>query len=197
MSLKDSSETDSTFGLIGGPVQKPSLVSANRWETETRAAWLQRNTTIDQLTEYGKSIHTRGKSQITPAFESAQPFDAKKAGQVRGENPYALNDGEGSAKIDASRAEENDDNLIGYRSHRGGTARSFLAGLGKQVAAELPPASQHTVAPGPFATEGNLPTDPYATEDRGRRKDCWKMMQVVLSALYTSQYLYNTSAGRC
>ena len=177
-SPKDGSKESSTFTLFGGPVpaNDPSVVGSSHWQTETQAATLRTKTTVEQLTESGRSMHICGKKSTVPAYENVRPFDSSVAARMRRENPYSLNDGdcnndkEPFSEAHASGEGTTNGNLIGYRAHRGGTARSFLAGLGKEVALVLPP-SKHVIAPAPYATDGDLPTDPYATSDGGRRKD--------------------------
>ncbi len=163
----------STKSLIGGPINEsdPSGVESSHWQTELQAATLRTQTAVEQLTEKGKSMHIRGKKSTVPMWENVQPFDESVASRLRDENPYTLNDRDDvrnepieSKSLDtiAIHSELRKRNLIGYRANRGGASKSLLAGLGKEVAAVLPP-SKHVIAPAPYATDGDLPIN---TRDR-------------------------------
>ena len=191
---KDSQVKKSTFSLIGGPTpstlynHNPSNVRCIGWETEAQSAMKQNGTQVKQLTTYGRSIHIRGRRQTVPVFElAAQGFDQGLHDAIQNENPYWLNE---SHEIDPNKDHDNDDtnndekqgkkkvmkqdlNFIGYRSHKGGAAKSFLTGLGKQIMDKVQETTAKTssVTVAPFATEGNLPTDPYMTSVGERRKD--------------------------
>ena len=126
----------STFELIGGPEE----INPSQWQTESQsAASNDKKTTIEQLTETGRSMHVRGKKSSVPAYENVRPFSDSVASRLRDENPYYLNEENESNNVwskEFSREFGNDDkeNLIGYRAPRAGD--SFLAGLGKELAAD-------------------------------------------------------------
>jgi hypothetical protein len=132
-----TTKVNSTFELIAGPED----VKSRNWETEAYAMMCaESKTTIDQLTEKGRSMSIRGKKVTTPAWENARPFDDSVASRLKGENPYSLNEGndtlhKGSGAKSHAGKDKMNDYLIGYRApHRGGD--SFLTGLGKQLAAD-------------------------------------------------------------
>mmetsp|Transcript_19004 Transcript_19004/g.39926 ORF Transcript_19004/g.39926 Transcript_19004/m.39926 type:complete len:238 (+) Transcript_19004:19-732(+) len=163
----------STKSLIGGPIPEcdPAVVESSHWQTEVQAATLRTQTTVEQLTEKGKSMHIRGKKGTAPLWENVKPFDKSVAARLRKENPYTINDSDDVRNVQTESKSSNiiaidgglpGRNLIGYRANRGGASKSFLAGLGKEVAAVLPP-SQHVIAPAPYATDGDLP---ISTRDR-------------------------------
>lgn len=130
-----TSKGNSTFKLIGGPEE----VRSSQWQSEAQSA-CQSKTTIQQLTETGRSMHIRGKRRIIPAYENVRPSNENMASRLRDENPYTLNEGVDKSWNESSKKNFNDAtakpnaNLIGYRAPRGGD--SFLVGLGKELAAE-------------------------------------------------------------
>ena len=87
-------------------------------------------------------MFVRGKASTTPAYELARPFCESVGARLRlSENPYDLNE-----KVIDNVKNTKDENyppsctdsefsLVGYRSGCG--AKSFLAGLGSQVAGTL------------------------------------------------------------
>lgn len=146
--VTDGEKSSSTASLLGGPVPEsdPSSVGSSHWQTEARAASSQTKTTRDQLTESGRSMFVRGKATTTPAYELARPFDETVGARLREENPYSLNENRNSHCADKAKtneenghpnktdsADDSSHSLVGYRS--GGGARSFLEGLGADVAA--------------------------------------------------------------
>ena len=113
-------------------------MNPRQWQTEAQsAASNDKKTTMDQLTETGRSMHVRGKKSSVPAYENVRPFSDSVASRLRDENPYSLND-EKSSFVSWSNASQEvvrdgKENLIGYRAPRAG---DFLAGLGKELAAK-------------------------------------------------------------
>ena len=82
-------------------------------------------------------MFVRGKASTTPAYELARPFSESVGARLRLENPYDLNE---SINVKKSKDENNppadcEFSLVGYRSGCG--AKSFLKGLGSQVAGTL------------------------------------------------------------
>ena len=87
-------------------------------------------------------MFVRGKASTTPAYELARPFSESVGARLRlRENPYDLNekviDNVKSAKDEnyPPSCTDSEFSLVGYRSGCG--AKSFLAGLGSQVAGTL------------------------------------------------------------
>ena len=87
-------------------------------------------------------MFVRGKASTTPAYELARPFSESVGARLRlSENPYDLNekviDNVKSAKDEnyPPSCTDSEFSLVGYRSGCG--AKSFLAGLGSQVAGTL------------------------------------------------------------
>lgn len=165
--------------LIGGPVPEndPDSFSSMRWETESQAASRRLKTNIDQLTCTGRSMHVRSKRGSRPAFENVNEYNSGKAELIRRENPYLnssnLTECKGDHDIVPQRNDGTDlNNLIGYRSHHGGIMKSFLSGLSKEVATDIYQSNTY-VSSAPFATDGDLPTDPYyyTSCENERRKD--------------------------
>ena len=131
-------------GNFKGPVPEdnPSIVGSIAWQTEAQSASIQTKTTQSQLTEGGRSMFVRGKQSTIPAYELAKPYSESVGARLRQENPYNLHDsnnvsGSEASKFGHAKGKENgnvDENysLIGYRA--GITSRSFLDGLGAEVA---------------------------------------------------------------
>jgi len=125
------------------PEDNPSIVGSIAWQTEAQSASIQTKTTQSQLTEGGRSMFVRGKQSTIPAYELARPYSESVGARLRQENPYNLHDsndvsGSEANKFGHAKGKENngdgDENysLIGYRA--GITSRSFLDGLGAEVA---------------------------------------------------------------
>jgi len=132
---KDSSEN------FQGPVLEDNGSFA--WQTEAQSASIQTKTTQSQLTEGGRSMFVRGKQSTIPAYELAKPYSESVGARLRQENPYNLHDSNDVSESEANKfgqakgKEENNENvdenyaLIGYRAR---TSKSFLGGLGAEVA---------------------------------------------------------------
>jgi hypothetical protein len=183
------SQMRSTPNLLGGPVPLTGKYAYNRFETEARSAnsVLETGvggTGIDQLTDKGRGMYVRGKKDVEAMYEqdmrmggydarvgeyvrqTQNPYEiVKNGGMPLGVNDDPLNDGGGGA---GGRGEES---LIGFRHHNGGHMKSMTAGLGAEVARSLRrPEKKTGINSAPFATDGNLPTDPYMGPN-GRSKD--------------------------
>jgi len=167
----------SSDSLIGGPISNSSKsCSPDCWESETQAACRREKTSIDQLTTTGRSMHIRSRKVAKPAFEQSRGYDPTAAAKMREENPYKLH--ETSVKqngsdlnLSSTRNDGTDvDNLVGYRSHRGGIVRGFLSNLSSEIAEKIYQPNTF-VSAAPFANDGDLPTDPYLDSNGNRRKD--------------------------
>mmetsp|Transcript_12170 Transcript_12170/g.14845 ORF Transcript_12170/g.14845 Transcript_12170/m.14845 type:complete len:280 (+) Transcript_12170:114-953(+) len=182
--LNNNGVTNSTFSIIRGPVSStdPSKSCTHNWESEAQRATKGGKTEVHQLTDYGKSMHIRGRKETIPAFEKNNKFDKDVARLIRMENPYLLNEHNGVRTLSDGKIirhvdeehpanDRNDSpyNLVGFRAHKGGVMESLLSGLSKEVAKTVE--SKRCVASAPYATGGNLPTDPYKCADGERRKD--------------------------
>ena len=64
-----------------------------------------------------------------------------------------------------------------------------MTGIGKQMVADLAPSSQHTLVPGPFATDANLPNQPICHPGQRAMKGfiTGNYAGSPTSALYTRQ----------
>lgn len=149
----EQSSNASSASILGGPVpaKDPSVVASSSWQSEAQAASAQTKTSREQLTESGRSMFVRGKQSTVPAYEKARPFSESVGARLRDENPYSLNDRlsspagsnhhdnqeNGNPNTAASASADPGYSLVGYRS--GGGARSFLEGLGTEVAASVYP----------------------------------------------------------
>lgn len=87
-------------------------------------------------------MFVRGKASTTPAYELARPFSESVGARLRllSENPYDLNENVDNVKNAKDEnyppsCTDSEFSLVGYRSGCG--AKSFLAGLGSQVAGTL------------------------------------------------------------
>mmetsp|Transcript_42594 Transcript_42594/g.129282 ORF Transcript_42594/g.129282 Transcript_42594/m.129282 type:complete len:194 (-) Transcript_42594:24-605(-) len=154
----------STFSLFGGPIptDDPSKFDSCQWESESSAMTKrERRTGIDQLTDAGRSMHVRGKKEAT-----RRSVDPRGDAAIR-EGFSGLHDGEDDAFNEVRNDGTDPTNLIGYRS--GGMSKSFLSGLGKELAESV--GATRYVSTAPYATDGDGPTDPYEGKDGQRRKD--------------------------
>ena len=149
---------NNTFSLIGGPVpmNDPNAVGPKSWVTTARAATSKVPTDLSQLTHNGRSMHVRGLKKIEPRSASNSNVEAL---------PNTVGEDGNTSKLGSAR---NPDDLIGFRTPCGAT-KSLLSGLGKELAKEIK--CTRYVSPAPYATDGNVPTDPYMTATGERRKD--------------------------
>ena len=176
-SSSSSSSSNDTFSLIGGPIpnNKEDVVQPCHWETETQAFMRQKQTSIDQLNFHGRSMHVRGKKQTKPMFEQDKlsHFNPRKAILLRRENPYLLSEEKDDDDDDDDSIKEEEE--ISYKGNNSfNSNRSLLAGIAQKISKDINfknPSSLPTMTPAPFATDGNLKTDPYMSFDGERRKD--------------------------
>lgn len=137
---------NTSSSIIGGvsPMNSSAVGgAAGAWQTEALSASAQTKTSRDQLTESGRSMFIRGKACTIPAYELSRPYNGSVAEILRDEQPYQLIDKVGTIahggqeKKTGEQHAENDggESLVGYRS--GVDAKSFLSGLGAEIAASL------------------------------------------------------------
>eukprot|EP00985_Skeletonema_marinoi_P026698 scaffold20928_cov181-Skeletonema_marinoi.AAC.1 len=131
---------DSTLDLIGGPVPKddPSTLDSCNWQSEAQAASVRTKTTVDQLTETGRSqIRYKNKKLGMPA--SLISGNDTVAASLSEDPYYILHSEDGPLeRIEISHLPlSNDPNLdlVGYRQI---TKTSLLASLGKDLYASAP-----------------------------------------------------------
>lgn len=157
-------ERSSTFSLIGGPisVNSPSTFSPKCWETEAQAAARKRKTELRQLTNNGRSIHVRGRKQRIIEVEDEDRHRVSH-------ETYQQSCTAESTKRPTNESDDPKD-LIGFRAKfKSFTDPSFLREIGESVGALMPNVISCSNAP--FATDNNLPTDPYKSASGERRKD--------------------------
>lgn len=125
--------------LLGGPVPEKD---SGAWKTEAQAASAQTKTSREQLTENGRSMFIRGKATPVPAYEIARrtSFDKSVGARLREENPYSLNE-KGADASGGDREKHVETNPSSTAAAFSGYslvgARSFLEGLGAEVAASI------------------------------------------------------------
>ena len=161
------SKAGATFSLIGGPIPSddPSAFDPSQWETEAKASMERRKkgTDMSRLTDTGRAMHIRGKKTVVPNHEEGGrdygEGDARSSGDNGGASQFLRNDGQDLTK------------LAGYRSTQGGACQSLLDGLAVDVAKTVKTTKCMAVSSSPYATDGNLPTDPYVAADGHRKKD--------------------------
>ena len=172
MAEASRSRAGSTFSLIGGPIpcEDPSAFDPSKWTTEASASMVgaddqNKPTDVSRLTDNGRAMHIRGKKTVVSSKhgESADN-NSERAKRQKNDGsteltPFLHNDGQDLTK------------LAGYRSHQGGTSKSLLDGLAVDVAKNIQTAKCMAVSSSPYATDGNLPTDPYIAADGHRKKD--------------------------
>ena len=184
------SQMRSTPNLLGGPVPLTGKYAYNRFETEARSANSvfetgMGGTGIDQLTDKGRGMYVRGKKDVEAMYEQDMRmggYDARVGEYVKQtQNPYEIvKNGGMPLRYDDPQngggggggGGGGEESLIGFRHHTGGHMKSMTAGLGADVARSLrrPEKKKTGLNSAPFATDGNLPTDPYMTSN-GRSKD--------------------------
>ena len=179
-------------GRKNAPFKKDAIgietITATQWETEAQSAMNKRHTVIDQLTDFGRAIHIRGRKPVTPPFERKQVYDPQLACQRREENPYNLNGnnkrtvapgnvpGADVIGYNESSSESNDDldmqkqmpyGLVGFRSSleigSGEKAASLIGDMGTRLLDHL--------NSGRFCLPGAQQVDPYRVANGQRRKD--------------------------
>ena len=155
-----------TFSLIGGPIPAncPESVSSTCWETEAQTAAQKKGTDLHQLTDNGRSKHVRGKKQITSVNNDS----------IITPNCTSLShDESGNDALEETCGLKDSFDFVGFRavnsSQYGST--SFLKHIGKEIAKDTNFEAPKFVSTAPFATDGNLPTDPYKTVSGERKKD--------------------------
>jgi hypothetical protein len=187
-SANANTQRSSTFSLIGGPipVNSPSNFSPQCWETEAQAAARKRKTDLEQLTNNGRSMHVRGRQPRTEKQHEREKDDPK--GKTSNVNHNHNNNSNDNNNTDSStRTNGNIDDpsdLIGFRANFTSCTkdRNFLKEIGEAVTANLTNIHGHghghvsssvcsVVSTAPYATETNLPTDPYIGANGERRKD--------------------------
>ena len=162
----EGTKRSSTFSLIGGPIplDSPSNFNPKYWETEAQAAARKRKTELEQLTNNGRSIHVRGRKRRTIISENEKQPEPK----IEDKNTTSIIHNSG-------RSSNHPTDLIGFRAKfTSCTDPSFLKEIGEAVTASFSNASPSTtsiVPSAPYATDVNLPTDPYRSASGERRKD--------------------------
>lgn len=136
----NNKSSGSTLDLIGGP-DDPSTLDPRNWQSEAQAAAVRSKTSVDQLTDRGRSqIQIRYSNRQLGKQESADSV----AANLSGEDPfrYLLNETTSSSP---RRGEENNNfvplcedpqfSLIGYRHTQ---KNPLLSGLGKHIFTDSP-----------------------------------------------------------
>ncbi len=165
---KGKGARSSTFSLIGGPipVTSPSNFSPLCWETEAQAAARKRKTDLQQLTNNGRSIHVRGRKRRTIVSDDEKQPEHPKKDEQSSSNMNNNN----STNFNYS---DDPTDLIGFRAKFTSfscTDPSFLKEVGEAVTA-VSPLTRGSISTAPYATDGNMPTDPYKSASGERRKD--------------------------
>lgn len=128
--LNNYKSNGSTLDLIGGPEEG---LGPRNWQSEAQAASVRSKTSVDQLTD-------RGRSQIQIRYSNRQlgkqASTDSVAASLSGEDPfrYLLNETSGKENF-IPLCEDPQFSLIGYR-HTGRT--SLLSGLGKDIFTDSP-----------------------------------------------------------
>ena len=159
--ISRSNKAGSTFSLIGGPIpcEDPSAFDPSNWVTEasssTGAMEQNKTTDVSRLTDNGRAMHIRGKKTVVPdnheEGNNSERAKRRRDGNIAGNtesppSPFLNNDGQDLSK-------------------------SLLDGLAVDVAKNVQAAKCVAVSSSPYATDGNLPTDPYIAADGHRKKD--------------------------
>ena len=128
-----SKNNDSTSNLIGGPVpNNPSTLGSCNWQSEAQAASCRTKTTVDQLTETGRSqIRYKNKKLGVPSVKSGN--DTVAASLI--EDPYYIleNGDEPLSGREIAPVPLSTDHDLEYVGYRQITKTSLLATLGKDL----------------------------------------------------------------
>jgi hypothetical protein len=183
-----------TFTLIGGPipVNDPFNFSPKCWETEAQAAARKMKTDLHQLTNNGRSIHVRGKKRRTVTTNEDYALEDLSEEENSLEEERRRKSTDTISIVDMKRihgdnsSDVDPQDLIGFR---GGQFISctknpiFLKEIGEAVGSsaflsskkegELPYCDSigGSISNAPYASDCNLPTDPYKCASGERRKD--------------------------
>jgi hypothetical protein len=128
--------------------------TATQWETEAKAAMNKNPTVLDQLTDFGRAIHIRGKKAVTPSFEKKH-CQQRETCKGKEENPSYKSDHEEHLHYD----------LVGFRASESGCierGKSLIENLGAQLLEQFKNGSLLLPISGQV--------DPFEVEN-GRRKD--------------------------
>jgi hypothetical protein len=147
-----------TFNLIGGPVpvNDPMNVGSGCWETEAQIFSRKKATDLRQLTDKGRSMHVRGRKR-----HISNKDDSPRTTLSSMNKNQTQKDGDGEKEASSGS------NFIGFRSNQ----NFFLKEIGKEIANTTNFTSTNIVITAPFATDENLPTDPYKGASGERKKD--------------------------
>ena len=156
-----------TFSLIGGPIPAncPESVSSTCWETETQAATRKKGTDLHQLTDNGRSMHVRGRKRRASVNKNGiSTFNY---------NSLSENESRNYGSEESCGSNEDLFDFVGFRAVDSSRCKSacFLKHIGKEIAKDTKFEAPKFVSTAPFATDGNLPTDPYKTVSGERKKD--------------------------
>jgi hypothetical protein len=102
-----------------------SAKTETHWETEAAAAMNKNPTVLDQLTDFGRAIHIRGKKAVTPSLEMNH-CQRRENCKVKEEN----------ASYNSDREQHLPYDLVGFRASETGcveTGKSFIESLGAQL----------------------------------------------------------------
>lgn len=149
--------------------EDPSAFDPSKWTTEASASMVgaddqNKSTDVSRLSDNGRAMHIRGKKTVVSSKHEESDNNSERAKRHKNDGsteltPFLHNDGQDLTK------------LAGYRSHQGGASKSLLDGLAVDVAKNIQTAKCMAVSLSPYATDGNLPTDPYIAADGHRKKD--------------------------
>lgn len=145
-----------------------SAKTATQWETEAKAAMNQRHTVIEQLTDFGRAIHVRGKKAVTPSFEKDQNYDLLFAKQQKEGFKFDANSfgKENNSSNDSDQEQKFHYDLVGFRAYEAGCVergKSLIDNLGAQLLEQFKSGSLSL----PISEQ----VDPFEVANRGRRKD--------------------------
>ncbi len=130
-----SKNNDSTLNLIGGPVPNndPSTLGSCNWQSEAQAASGRTKTTVDQLTETGRSQIRYKNKKLGESVSMKSGNDTVAASLI--EDPYYMLENEdeplsGREIAPVPLSTDHDLEFVGYRQS---TKTSLLATLGKDL----------------------------------------------------------------
>jgi hypothetical protein len=188
---------------IGGitPLDDPDRFSSSRWQSENMKQMKTRaehnlqgdrftSTDLEQLTEKGRRMRVRGKTMKPPTGEhDNQQRERGGSPGLESNSPFDKDLPPLPSQYKEDLQQDKSFSLVGCRSNY---SKSIFSALGKGIiAADKSFAKTTSIPSAPFATQANLPTDPYqVAHGSGRQKDMLRENFSPVVPGYTAKWRY-------